>query len=233
MKKPLLPGLFSTASSGTATGARVRLSRSRARARAYTAIEVLVALTLFAVGTAGVLSLQRAAIVGSSDARRTDVATAIGSEWIERLRQDSLAWTLPNSENPGALSNHGSATKLLGVVVPGPPGTSDAGADTPWITATVAPDLTTLLSRGSPAYDLVGRPLLVGDVATEAAFCVQYRLQWVVIDNLMRAEVRVVYLQAGGRVGCAAGTGDPVAPAGFPTGFRSINLTSALRQNPT
>lgn len=214
-----------------------RLAR-RSRSLGYTAIEVLVALTLFAVGTAGVLSLQRAAIVGSSDARRTDVATAIGAEWIERLRQDSTAWTLPNAENPTAMSNHTTATKLLSVAVLGPVGTSDAGADTPWNTAALPPDAAALLDRGSPAYDLVGRPLLAGEVATDAAICVQYRVQTMAVDaannpTLMRAEVRVVYLAAGGRIGCAAGNGDPVAPAGFPTGFRSINLTTTLRQNPT
>ena len=211
-----------------------RRARSRARALGYTAIEVLVALTLFAVGTAGVLSLQRASIVGSSDARRTDVATAVGAEWIERLRQDSMGWNLPNAENPTVPSNHATATKLLGPVVLGPVGTSDAGADTPWLTPALPANAAAMLDRGSPAYDLVGRPLLDSEVLTTgAAICVQYRLQWVVQDNLMRAEVRVVYLAAGGRVGCVAGSGDPTAPAGFPNGFRSVNLTTTLRQNPT
>lgn len=213
----------------------------RTRSRGYTAIEVLVALTLFAVGTAGVLSLQRASIVGSSDARRNDVATAVGAEWIERLRQDSLGWTLPSSQN-SAVSNHATATKLLGVVVDGPAGTSDAGADTPWVTAALPGDATTLLDRGSPAYDLVGRPLQMGEVATDGSFCVQYRLQWVVSPNLgavnfqagvMRAEVRVLYMASGGRIGCTAGTGDPTVPAGFPNGFRSIHFTTMLRSNPT
>ena len=109
------------------------MTSRRSRARGYTAIEVLVAMTLFAVGTASVLSLQRASIVGSSDARRNDVATAVGSEWIERLRQDSLAWTLPSAADPGGPSNIATATKLLApggtlAVVLGPTGTSDAGA---------------------------------------------------------------------------------------------------------
>jgi len=218
---------------------RSRRARSRAGALGYTAVEVLVALTLFAVGTAGVLSLQRASIVGSSDARRTDVATAVGAEWIERLRQDSMAWNLPNAENPTAPSNHGTATKLLAPVVVGPVGTSDAGADTPWITAAIPANAAAMLDRGSPAYDLVGRPLLDTEVTTTgAAICVQYRLQWVVepaVDQngLMRAEVRVLYLAAGGRVGCVPGNGDPTTPTGFPNGFRSVNLTTTLRQNPT
>ncbi len=209
---------------------------TRRRSRGYTAIEVLVALTLFAVGTASVLSLQRAAIVGASDARRTDVATAVGAEWLERLRQDSLAWTLPSASNPTGASNLTTATKILGAnAIPvGPTGTSDAGADTPWITAGLPGDVATLLDRGSPAYDIVGRPLITpAEVTNDGAFCVQYRLQWIIPDSLIRAEVRVHYLVSGGRIPCAGGTGDPSVPAGFPNGFRSVHLTTTLRQNPS
>ena len=69
---------------------------TRRRSRGYTAIEVLVALTLFAVGTASVLSLQRAAIVGASDARRTDVATAVakGLHYVSRSVAQRMADSL-------------------------------------------------------------------------------------------------------------------------------------------
>ncbi len=216
-----------------------RSPRSR-RSRGYTAVEVLIALTLFAVGTAGVLSLQRASIVGSADARRSDVASAIASEWLERLRQDSLAWNLPNAANPGAASNHGTATKYLGVVVDGPTGTSDAGAASPWITPAVPGTQTDVDRLGSPSYDIVGRALVTADVPNFGVYCTQYRLQWISYDNsgplviggMMRAEVRVLYLTSGDRLPCAALTGDPPVPAGFPTGYKSINMTIALRQNP-
>ncbi len=222
---------------------RSRSSRSprSARARAgYTAVEVLIALTLFAVGTAGVLSLQRASIVGSADARRSDVASAIASEWLERLRQDSLAWNLPNAANPGAPSNHGTATKYLGVVVTGPTGTSDAGAASPWITPAVPGTQADNDRLGSPSYDIVGRPLIAADVPNFGLYCMQYRLQWVAFDNsgpivigaMMRAEVRVLYLTSGDRLPCAALVGDPPVPAGFPAGYKSINMTTTLRQNP-
>lgn len=217
------------------------MTSRRSRARGYTAIEVLVAMTLFAVGTASVLSLQRASIVGSSDARRNDVATAVGSEWIERLRQDSLAWTLPSAADPGGPSNIATATKLLApggtlAVVLGPTGTSDAGAETDWITAPIPATVAGLLDLGTPAYDLVGRPLTTLDIGgappQPPQICVQYRLQWIIPDSLIRAEVRVLYLAAGGAIGCTPGTGNPTTPPGFPNGFRSVNFTTSLRQNP-
>lgn len=212
----------------------------RARSAGYTAVEVLIALTLFAVGTAGVLSLQRASIVGSADARRSDVAAAVGSEWLERLRQDSLAWNLPNAANPGAPSNHSTATRYLSVVVDGPTGTSDAGAASPWITPNVPGTAADNERLGSPAYDVVGRPLIASDVGEFGIYCMQYRLQWVsyddsgplVIGGMMRAEVRVLYLASGDRLLCTAIVGDPAVPAGFPVGYKSINMTTTLRQNP-
>lgn len=219
----------------------------RSRSRGYTAIEVLVALTLFAVGTAGVLSLQRAAIVGSSDARRNDVAASIGSEWMERLRKDALAWTLPSAADPSAASNLGTATRILSAnpIPLGPVGTPTTGADTPWITAPIPGNALALGESGSPAYDLVGRGLTTADMGganpEQPRYCVQYRVQWLVPETpppqlappLLRAEVRVLYLVSGGAIGCAPGTGDPTVPAGFPAGFHSVTFTTTLKQNPS
>ncbi len=214
---------------------------TRGHALGYTAVEVLIALTLFAVGTAGVLSLQRASIVGSADARRSDIGAAIASEWLERLRRDALSWNLPNAANPTLPSNHGTATRYLAPVVDGPTGSASAGAASPWITLGVPGSAADNDRLGSASYDIVGRPLLAADVATNGIFCTQYRLQWVsyddsgpvVIGGMMRAEVRVLYLESGDRLPCVGGAaGDPPIPGGFPAGFKSINMTTTLRQNP-
>ncbi len=213
----------------------------RSLARGYTAVEILVAITLFGVGTAGVLSLQRAAIIGSADARKVDVATAVAGEWIERLRKDSFAWTLPNASNPTSPSNHNTATRYLAVVVDGPTGTSDAGADTDWITPTIATTVTGA-EEGTAAYDLLGRPMASSDseyLNQEAPFCVQYRLHWLSYDpggigQMMRAEVRVFWAAQSSRVPCIAGTGNPASLEGrgaFPDGYKTVQLTTTLRGN--
>jgi len=72
-------------------------SRSLGSRRGYTVVEVLSAMTLFAIGAAGVIGMQRVTIQGGADARNFDIATNIAREWQHRLQRDSLAWTEPNS----------------------------------------------------------------------------------------------------------------------------------------
>lgn len=214
---------------------------SRARRAGYTAVEVLVALTLFAVGTASVLSLQRASIVGSSDARRTDIATAIAGEWIERLRQDSFGWPFPDGGAP--LASQTANTRYLNVAQSGPDGTSTTGADTDWSIGPIPATATTLDETGSAIYDIAGRPLTNSATDLELArFCAQYRVQYVSYDDsgalpagkLIRAEVRVLQCPEGGKITCTAtsagqSTGDLCNNNAVPA--RAVSMTVTLRQN--
>jgi prepilin-type N-terminal cleavage/methylation domain-containing protein len=216
-------------------------SSRRARRAGYTAVEVLVALTLFAVGTASVLSLQRASIIGSSDARRTDVGTAIAAEWVERLREDSFGWPFP--DGGATLATQTSGTRYLTVAQSGPDGTSTSGADTDWFVAPIPATAGALDDSGSPIYDIVGRPLTnsAADLSV-ARFCTQYRLQYVSYDDsgalpagkLMRAEVRVLQCPDGGPITCTgttAGVSTATLCAGATGPARAISMTVTLRQN--
>ena len=49
----------------------------RAHARGYTAVEVLMAMTLFAIGAAGVISMQKVTMQGGEDARRTSSCRSV------------------------------------------------------------------------------------------------------------------------------------------------------------
>jgi len=148
---------------------------SRARALGYTAVEVLVALTLFAIGAAGVISMQRGAVLGNVDARRLDAANAIARTWTERLRRDAALWTLPNASNPEK-NNRAKALLIANVALP---------ADGAW-TRPVA----RYASEGmSPGFDILG-----GDVDPASAyFCAQVKLTWLVVEQMIRAEVRVFW----------------------------------------
>jgi type II secretory pathway pseudopilin PulG len=73
--------------------ATLRSSRaSRANAGGYTSVEVLIAMTLLAIGAAGVIGMQRVTIQGGEDARRFDMATNIANEWVSRLQKDASFW---------------------------------------------------------------------------------------------------------------------------------------------
>ncbi len=161
-------------------------ARSAAKTRGYTAIEVLMALTIFAVGAAGIISMQRASIQGNVDARRLDVANGIAREWIERIRRDATLWTTATNLNQTKILN--AYANSAAFVLPLPPGnycpTSPTGSNNN------ADGL-------CPAFDIFGRDLSVSD-ATYAAYCANIRLDTVALDpnnnpDLMRAEVRVYW----------------------------------------
>ncbi|MGH7684339.1 MAG: type IV pilus modification PilV family protein, partial [Vulcanimicrobiaceae bacterium] len=163
----------------------------RAINRGFTAIEVMLALTLLAIGTAGVVAMEQASIDGNYDARRLDVANSIMRLWIERLRSDGTMWTMPNPENP-VTDNRASAAVLLAAV----------DAD-PTIAAWHLPiaregDAIPLM----PVFDLLGNDITVTNPGTPM-FCVHTRLSWLVTNQLMRAEVRVFWPKGTQPMSCA------------------------------
>lgn len=165
------------------------ISRFRQTKRGYTAVEVLVSMTLFAIGAAGVISMQRVSIQGNADARRADIGTGIASEWLARLRRDSMSWTTPN-----------------GIV-----GTDNRNTNCTWLKDTevstlAAPllanaswrqPISPTLPGGANTFDVLGREVAQG--AADRFFCVNYRLGWLRIDpntgfgTTIRAEVRVFW----------------------------------------
>ena len=168
---------------------RVRsLQAKHASARGYTSVEVLIAMTLLAIGAAGVIGMQRATIQGGEDARRFDMATNIANEWLSRLQKDAAFWrtqqdlTLPDTmgfNNTMWMKNIDACANKF-CTIPMPAGAPDGL---------------------SPAFDVFGRDLPSG--TTAAYYCVQYRLTWIASPGpapynrplnpsaLMRAEVRV------------------------------------------
>ena len=195
--------------------------RSRARARGYTVVEVLSAMTLFAIGAAGVIGMQRVTIQGGVDARNFDLGSNIAREWQHRLQRDALLWTQPNS---AVSATNLATTRWLGpanidnqwrVPAPGPAGAAEPGY--------------------AAAFDIFGH-----DVAPDSPnrmFCVQYRLGWIANSNngtsptaIIRAEVRVFWSRLEfGLPNCAETT---VEAAATRNQYHFVNLATAIRGNP-
>ena len=166
-----------------------RASRARRDARGYTAVEVLIAMTMFAIGAAGVIGMQRVAIQGSLDARRFDLANSIAHEWVHRLERDTMRWTVLGSPpappitaqwiNPTALTSCSAAT---------------------WCKPTIPASPTHIGS--SPAFDTLGRELPPATPTIHHVFCVQYRLRQLAptpiapSSTIIRAEVRVFWARS-------------------------------------
>ena len=128
--------------------------------RGYTAIEVLIAMTVMAIGAAAVMSMQKASVQGNLDARKTDVATNIGRMWIERIEKDSMGWTQSSNFNSALLLN-GAGVALGNWFLP-VAYASPAGGN----------------AAISPAFDILGRDLPGQAPFSSAFFCVHLRTTW-------------------------------------------------------
>jgi hypothetical protein len=154
----------------------------RARRAGYTAIEVMLAMTVLMIGTAGVMTMQKAAVQANLDARKLDVANSIAHDWLERLTADAMQWTLPSNSVAGAanLVNTKWLSLPWGVwFLPALPGAFPAA------------------EGSSPAFDILGRDLPAPNV-TSAIFCTHVRLDQMAVDvsgnpSLLRATVIVFW----------------------------------------
>jgi prepilin-type N-terminal cleavage/methylation domain-containing protein len=211
--------------------------RNRSSKRGYTAVEVLSAMMLLAIGAAGVIGMQKVVITGGIDARRYDIASNIANEWAAKLQRDGSFWT-----GPGELvfaDNKSTTTKFLNDV------TVAQCTGTNWCTppgnAAVPPS-----SLDSFAYDAIGRPLGTfngGNPDTFAHFCVQYRLNYLANpalaagldppEGLIRAEIRVIFkrVEMGAMPNCNAIALDPSVFTSRQT-YHYVTTTTVVRRHP-
>lgn len=66
---------------------------TRRRAYGYTIVELLMALTVLAIGTAGVIAMQKVAIESNRYAKNLSIATRVGEAWADELTADAQLWT--------------------------------------------------------------------------------------------------------------------------------------------
>lgn len=224
--------------------------RSKRSSRGYTAVEVLIAITLFAIGAAGVIGMLKVTIQGASDARRFDIATNIANEWVARLQRDSMFWTLPNAANPtlglGTQPGELGATQWLKDIATCNGATNGGAFCTP--NANTIPNGATVGGLSS-AFDVVGRDV---NASEEHFFCAQYRMAWIspptnsgscagptgsgaccpgpelCLTALMRADVRVFWKRQeyGAIPNCATAT-----PDATPNEYHFVYATTSIREN--
>ena len=156
-------------------------SRSQRRSRGYTVLEVMVALAVLTVGAAGVVAMQKTAVLGNARARDLATANAIAATWAERLRADGLMWT--EVSGLSYLDN----TSWLKVVAKDFP--SIAGDEGVWIRP--AANWTKGVSYQANVQGLDTDPVVTN---SEAAFCTNIRLVQM-LPTMIRAEIRVFWLR--------------------------------------
>lgn len=69
----------------------------------YTLVEVMMSLTILAIGATGIFALQGVAVRGNADAADLTAATNIGRDWLERIKTQALEWN--TSALPGDIAD--------------------------------------------------------------------------------------------------------------------------------
>jgi Tfp pilus assembly protein PilV len=187
------------------------------RARAYTVMEVMFGLAVLAIGTMGIVAMQKVTAATNRDARNLVIATQLARTWIDRLKTDAVTWNHPSSASD-------AATDLAG---------------TTWLNKVngqwFRPADTALEAAGADAF---GND--VASTATGAVFCTNLRLNWMPNNPTsgppltIKADVRVFWIRTGGG-GPPTGTtfcdanADAVTAA--TANYHFVFMTSAITQN--
>jgi type II secretory pathway pseudopilin PulG len=171
-----------------------RRSMLRAGLRAYTAIEILLSIAVLGIGAAGVMTMQQASIQGNADAHMLDMGNAIARGWVERLRRDGTTWTMPDDTPTGATPNWSTNTYLISQI-----GAAANAGKWIWPAAPSAGSNSGAVDPGyGRAFDILGRDIVLngnGKPQPGVIFCTNIRGDWLVQDQLLRAEVRVYWLR--------------------------------------
>ena len=220
-----------------------------------------MAMTVMVIGAAAVMSMQKAALTGNLDARKTDMANNIARQWVERLQRDAMQWTCPSaacqSTNNMCPGGGAAGAQLICSRRSASSGT-ELNVTGLWFLPTQYMGTTNPESM-SPGFDILGRDLPSAELAPSPAtgwagaqFCVNVRLSWLVTPvpnplgttepGLIRADVRVIWprgILGGAPIAgfCTPGTAalvDPEqsAPANELPFFHTIYMTTTLKENP-
>lgn len=149
--------------------------------RGFTLIEIMAALLIFGIGLLGIMALHIVARKGNNDSQDVTAATSVAEFWMERMRSESTMWNYNSSDLTV------TRTPMLS---PLGAGADVAGATTGWI----APPGNPLLTRTTQESVLVesdGTEIPMGE------YCSQYRVTTLIPDQVLRAEVRIMWWKEG------------------------------------
>lgn len=187
----------------------VRLHRrSRRPAAGFTLLEVMMALTVLAIGMLGVVALQGATIGSTQDANQFSIANSVARTWLQRLQRDAQRWNHPSAFNTA--SDLSADTAFLNLATSSSP------------LAWVRPSTSPLEPDASPAFDRMGNDIPVSDPRfPEAVYCAHLRLRQLYPD-MIKAEVRVFWKKR------RLGNGAAYAGLGLTSGICTAGTEAAV-----
>ncbi|MDX2056145.1 MAG: prepilin-type N-terminal cleavage/methylation domain-containing protein [Polyangiaceae bacterium] len=163
-------------------------SRPLLRHAGYTVVELMMAISLFAIGVTAIIALQKVTVTANQHAKNLAIATRIAQSWQEMLAADAVQWNHPSAQ---ISSSDIDDTAWLKNVSPTPA----------WFQPAWNDDL-----QFGPAFDALGNPVLLPTNAAQANFCTHIRLSNLypsteaegnLGNGLIRTEVRVFWRRPG------------------------------------
>lgn len=193
--------------------------------RGYTAVELMMAISVFGIGVAGIISMEKVTSVANQHAKNLAIATHIAESWLDMLATDAVQWNHPRTADATNFSDLTDTVWLQQV---------SAGADAAanWF----VPAYTTGAGLNfGPAFDALGAP--VNPTGGTVAFCSHLRLSWLYQptkdgNGLIRAEVRVFWLRDGQQFAqnmCTPGSLGAIQ--GATSTFHFVQKITAIREN--
>lgn len=183
-------------------------------------IELMIVVSLTAVGLVTLLKMQAQTLQAVGGSRTVAEAANLGSHFLEFLKLEALEWTMDGTLMVGQPARFPHLALA---------GTPVVGAGSGWQKA-MLPDTTEKLVGPLGNNALLDAGLLSQfPWDRNRRFCVQYRLTWLLADWLMRAEVRVLWVRDNSSVGlyedCPDGLENDPANIGF------ISIGAAVMRN--
>jgi len=197
----------------------------------YTIVELMMSLVVLAIGTTGIIAMQRVVIESNRYAKNLATATRIGEAWGDELAADAQLWSTTTNSSGLVTATVGNTDWLKNI-----------GTLSWFRPAYVA------RRQFGPAFGPLGQtvdPATQGDLAQ---FCVDLRLGWlrpevnvgsgVSGDGVIRAQIRVfwpredvpaVATNPNGRAPCDPSNG-PGADDSNLDFFNVIYLTTTVRE---
>lgn len=200
-------------------------SLRRWAARGYTIVELMMSLSVLAIGVSGVIAMQRVTLATNRHAKDLSTATRIAEAWIDQLTADGSTWTT-DGNNTSTLIN----TVWLKATTQNSTGAWDK------------PVYSAALGFG-PAFGPLGQPRDPTDQPQLDHFCAHIRLAFLQNEaatstagnGVIRAQVRVFWLRDDQSANAPTGNICAVTDSDFSNNLESFHvvyLTTSIRQLP-
>ena len=195
--------------------------------RGYTIIELIMSLSVLAIGASGVIAMQKVTISSNRHAKETAIATRVAEAWADQLALDGSLWTLDSAGNTTLPST--SWIRL-----------ADPAQTVEWFGPAHDP-----LRNFGAGFGALGNPVDPGLRPDLVRYCAQLRFAYLHSPTLptpghgvIRAQIRVFWqaedasVQVPAAATAASCQIDPVTFNAFLPAFNVVYLTTSIAQTP-